>query len=449
VPLPALLALTLLITIVVGAILLRLSIAQTTPSLSWLDAFFTAVSAACVTGLVVTDTGSHFTFFGQLVVLLLIQVGGLGVLTIGTLVFAALGQRPTSTVRHLLTGLASHRPTIRARDILGTVLWTTLTLELVGAVLLFSVFIQSHTMTRAVWLAIFHSVSAFCNAGFSLWPDSLTQYASSPLVNLTITGLTIMGGLGFIVIVELRLWLASRMRRSGRYEKLSLHARIVLIATGVAFFGGTLVFLLLEINNVLADRSWIDRFLIASFQSASARTAGFNTVDISALSNPSLLVLIGLMFVGAGPGSIAGGIKVTTATVVLAVVVQRIRGNREIHLFGRAIGEITIQRAIVLTVLAALLIGITVCLIEIVRANGHPSLEHRGELLEIIFEVVSAFGTVGLSMGITPHLGLLSKLVLIGLMFIGRLGPLLLMDFFAHLPPAPPVRYAKEELMVG
>lgn len=448
-PPPALLALTLLLTITIGATLLRLSSAQTAPTLSWLDAFFTAVSAACVTGLAVVDTGSHFTFFGQLIILLLIQIGGLGVMTIGTLVFAALGQRSTSTVRQLVTGLASHRPTIRARDILATVLLTTAILELVGAGVLFLVFVQAYDTTHAIWLAVFHSVSAFCNAGFSLWPDSLTRYVGNPVVNLTIMSLTIMGGLGFVVIVEVRLWIVSHLRRTGRYERLSLHARIVLTATGVAFFGGTLAFLLLEMNNVLVDRSWTERLLITSFHSVSARTAGFNTVDIGALSNPSLLVLIGLMFIGAGPGSMAGGIKLTSAAVVLAVVAQRIRGNREICLFGRAIGDITIQRAVVLTVLVSLLIGGTVSLIEIVRASGPPTLERRGELLEVIFEAVSAFGTVGLSMGLTTKFGVLSKLSLIGLMFIGRLGPLLLMDFFERLPPAPPIRHAKEELMVG
>lgn len=449
VPPPALLALTLLLTITIGATLLRLSLAQTTSTLSWLDAFFTAVSAACVTGLAVVDTGTHFTVFGQLIILLLIQIGGLGVMTIGTLVFAALGQRSASTVRHLVTGLASHRPTIRARDILATVLLTTAILELVGAGILFLVFVRSYDATYAIWLAVFHSVSAFCNAGFSLWPDSLTRYVGNPIVNLTIMSLTTMGGLGFVVIVELRLWILSHVRATGRYERLSVHARIVLTATVVAFLGGTLAFLLLEVNNVLADRSWAERLLIASFHSVSARTAGFNTVDIDALSNPSLLVLIGLMFVGAGPGSMAGGIKLTSAAVMLAVVVQRIRGNREVRLFGRAIGDLTIQRAVVLTILVSLLIGVTVSLIEIARASGPPTLERRGELLEVIFEAVSAFGTVGLSMGLTTKFGILSKLLLIGLMFTGRLGPLLLMDFFERLPPAPPIRHAKEELMVG
>lgn len=448
-PPPALLALTLLLTICSGAVLLRSSFAQIHPTLGWLDAFFTAASAACVTGLVVVDTGSHFTFFGQMIILLLIQLGGLGVMTIGTLVLLALGQRPTAVVRHLLSGLASHRPTIRTRDILGTIVLTTFTVELIGASILFLVFVETHDVAHAAWLAIFHSVSAFCNAGFSLWPDSLTRYAADPIINVTIISLTIIGGLGFIVLVEIRLWTVSRLRNVGAYEHLSLHSRVVLAATVVAFMGGALLLLALELGNGLANRPWTERLLIAAFQSASARTAGFNTVDIGALTNPSLLVLIGLMFIGAGSGSMAGGIKLTSAAVMLALLAQRVRGNREVRLFHRAIGDLTIQRAVVLAVLASLLIGGTVCVIEVTRSSGPPTLAGRGEFLAVIFETVSAFGTVGLSMGLTTTLGAVAKLLLIGLMFIGRLGPLLLMDFFEHLPPAPPVRYAKEELMVG
>lgn len=448
-PPPALLAISLLLLIGTGTVLLRLPIAHTGPALGWLDALFTATSAACVTGLVVVDTGSRFSFFGQFVILALIQIGGLGVMTIGTVVLLALGQRPTAIVRHLLTGLARHRPTLRARDILGIVISITLLVEFVGALILFFAFAHAHPAPQAAWLAVFHSVSAFCNAGFALWPDSLTRYAADPVVNLTVMGLIITGGLGFIVLVELQTWLASRMRRTGAPQRLSLHSRIVLTATAVALGGGTALILLLEMSNVLAHRPWGERLLIAGFHSVSARTAGFNTVDIAVLSNPTLLVLLVLMFVGAGPGSMAGGIKLTTATVVLALVGHRVRGNREVRVFGRAVSDATLQRAVVLAVLVALLIGLTVCTIEMAGAGGPPSIEKRGELFEVIFESVSAFGTVGLSMGITAELNAVAKVLIIALMFIGRLGPLALMDFFAHLPPAPPVRHATEELMVG
>jgi trk system potassium uptake protein TrkH len=448
-PPPALLAIALLVTILLGTILLRLPFAQTGPTLSWLDALFTATSATCVTGLVVVDTGTHFTFPGQVVILILIQIGGLGVMTIGTVVLLALGQRPTAAVRQLLTGFARHRPTIRIRDILGTVFLTTIVVESIGAGLLFLAFARTYPAPDAAWLAVFHSVSAFCNAGFALWSDSFMRYADDSLINLTVMTLIIVGGLGFVVVVELRMWIVSRLRRTGAYEHLSLHSRIILTATTVALVGGGILILGLEMDNVLAGRPWLERLFIASFQSVTARTAGFNTVDIAALSNPTLLVLITLMFIGAGPGSMAGGIKLTSATVVLALVGHRMRGNRDIRLFGRAIGEATLQRAVVLSFLAMLLIGVTVGVIEAIPAKAFPQLAERGAFLEVVFETVSAFGTVGLSMGITAKLGVVAKFLIIGLMFIGRLGPLALMDFFEHLPPAPPVRYAKEDLMVG
>lgn len=448
-PPPALLAIALLVVIGIGTVLLRSPLAHTGPTLGWLDALFTATSASCVTGLVVVDTGTRFTFWGQLVILLLIQTGGLGVMTIGTVVLLALGQRPTAIIRHLLTGLARHRPTLRARDILGIVITTTLLVELLGALILFFVFARTYPAPQAVWLALFHSVSAFCNAGFALWPDSFTRYAADPLVNLTIMTLIVVGGLGFVVLVEVRAWVLSRLRRVGVRERLSLHSRIMLTATAIALAGGTALILLLETGNTFAHRAWGERLLVAGFHSVSARTAGFNTVEIAALSNPTLLVLLVLMFIGAGPGSMAGGIKLTTVTVILALVGHRIRGNREVRLFGRAVSEATLQRAVVLSVLVTLLIGFTICVIEMTGAGGPPSLEKRGQLFEVIFESVSAFGTVGLSMGITTELNSVAKLLLIALMFIGRLGPLALMDFFAHLPPAPPVRHATEELMVG
>ncbi|MGE0821162.1 MAG: TrkH family potassium uptake protein [Candidatus Binatia bacterium] len=449
VPPPALLALALLTSILVGSVLLELPFAQRNATLTWLDTLFTATSATCVTGLVVVDTGSQFTGIGQLIILLLIQIGGLGVMTTGTLVLIALGQHPTGAVQHLLTGYASHRPTLRARDILGTVVLTTFVVESIGAVLLYLAFAPTHPLPEALWLAIFHSVSAFCNAGFALWPDSLTRYATDPLVNVTIGGLTLIGGLGFVVIVELRHWLASGLARRKHHVRLSVHTKIVLAATVIAFTVGTGLFLLLEARNVLVGRTWSDALWIASFHAVAVRTAGFNTVDIQSLSNPTLLLMLALMFIGAGPGSMAGGIKLTTATVVAALVAYRIRGNKEVCIFARAVGESTIQRAVVLTVLAVILVASTVAVMEVARNSGPPNTADRAEVLAVVFEAVSAFGTVGLSMGITAELGTIEKLVIILLMFVGRLGPLALMDFFAHLPPSPPIRHAKEELMVG
>jgi trk system potassium uptake protein TrkH len=448
VPPPVFLAGALLVTILTGTVLLRLPVSHAGPAVSWLDAFFTATSATCVTGLVVVDTGTAFSGFGQAVILALIQVGGLGIMTIGTTVLLALGQRPSAVVRETLRGFAGHQQAIRPRDLLGMVILFTLVVEASGAALLFTAFVEHEPVPRAVWLALFHSVSAFCNAGFGLWSDSLVRYAGEPVVNLTVMALIIAGGVGFVVLVEVRFWIASRLRRRGYVRHFTLHSKIVLAATLVAITTGFVLILALEKGNALAGRPWPERLWIAAFQSVTARTAGFNTVDIAALSNPTLLVLIFLMFVGGGPGSMAGGIKLTSATTVVALVYHRLRGSREVRLFGRAIGEITLQRAVVLAILAAVLIAVVVCLIEIAEVTP-PYTSERGEFFAVTFEAVSAFGTVGLSMGITSGLHSAAKLLIILLMYVGRLGPLWLMDFMQHLPADPPVRHASEELMVG
>jgi trk system potassium uptake protein len=446
---PAILAGVMAATIIAGTILLRLPFAHNGPPIGWLDALFTATSAVCVTGLVVVDTGTQFSFFGQLVILILIQIGGLGLMTIGTTVLLALGQSPTVVLRHVLTGIAGHRDVIRASDMFQTVFLVTLMAEAIGAVILFIPFSRSYPADQALWLAVFHSVSAFCNAGFSLWHDSLTRHAGDPAVNLTVMVLIILGGLGFVVLLELRLWIASSIRKSGNRVRLSLHSKIVLSGSFVAIVAGAVMFYVFEQGNVLARMPWDERLLAALFQSVTSRTAGFNTVDIGALANPTLLVLIALMFVGGGSGSTAGGIKLPNAATVAAVVFQRLRGKHEIYLFGRSIGTVTIQRAFVLCVIAAAIIAATICFIEVVRRSGPPTPAGRGEFLAVIFEVVSAFGTVGLSMGITAELEPLARAVMVMVMFIGRVGPLILMDYFARLPAPPPLRHAREELMIG
>lgn len=446
---PAILAGVMVATILVGTVLLRLPVSHEAEAIGWLDALFTATSAVCVTGLVVVDTGTRFNLFGQIVILILIQIGGLGLMTIGTTVLLTLGQSPTFVLRHLLTGIAGHREVVRASDILQTVFLTTLIAEAIGAALLFIPFSRSHPADQALWLAVFHSVSAFCNAGFGLWPDSLMRYGTDLTINLTVMALIILGGLGFVVLLESKMWLASRLKTTGNRTRLSLHSKIVLSASLIAIGAGAVLIYLLESGNTLSGLPMSGRLLTALFQSVTARTAGFNTLDIAALGNPTLLVLIALMFVGGGSGSMAGGIKLTTAATVAAVAIQRLRGKHEVHLFGRSIGPATIQRAFVLCVVAATIIAATIAFVEIVRRSGPPTAADRGEVLAIIFEVVSAFGTVGLSMGITAQLEPLARAALIVLMFVGRVGPLILMDYFARLPAPPPLRHAKEELMIG
>ncbi len=448
IPPPAILAIALASAIAIGGLLLRLPIAHAGAPLGWLDAFFTATSAVCINGLAVVDISHRFTTFGQVVILVLIQIGGLGIMTISTVVLAALGQRPGTVMRELLRGYASHR-TLRAGDLFRTIVLVTFAIEAVGALLLLVAFQAEMPLPRALWMAVFHAVSGFCNAGFALWPDSLVRYADHPLVNVTMMLLIIAGGIGFVVLVEVRNWVLRRRDHNDLPLRPSLHTRVVLVGTLVAVAGGALAVFVLEAGNALAGRTLGERLLIATFQSVSARSAGLNTIDIASLTNATLVILMLLMFVGAGPGSMGGGIKITTAASLLALVRHRLRGSREPRLFGRAVGDATLQRAVVLTTLAVFVILAAAVVIEILDIGRGAALEARSIFLPVMFEIVSAFGTVGLSMNFTPVLTDGAKLVVMVLMFAGRLGPLWLMDFFQHLPPPPPVRHAPEELMVG
>lgn len=449
IPPPTFLAAGLLGAILAGGTLLRLPIAHAGPTVGWIDALFTATSAVCVTGLTVVDTGSRFTAFGQAVILVLIQLGGLGIMTVGTVVLAALGQRPTTVVRELLRGYAGHAPTIHARDVFRTIMLATLTIELTGAALLLVAFASDMPLAQAAWMAVFHSVSAFCNAGFSLLPDNLVGYAGRPLLNLTVMTLIIGGGLGFVVLVELGQWLRSRRDTEGLPFRLSLHSRVVLVGTVVAVVGGSAGILALEWDHALAAHPVGERILISGFQSVTARTAGFNTIDIATFGTPTLMLLMLLMFVGAGPGSMAGGVKLTSVASLVALIRHRLRGGREPRLFGRAVGESTLERAVVLTTLALLLVITAVAVVGVLHRHDVGTAAAHADFLPVLFEAVSAFGTVGLSMNLTPLLPAGAKVVIMVLMFIGRLGPLWLMDFYQHLPPPPPVRHAPEELMVG
>jgi trk system potassium uptake protein len=442
------LAIGLAALIAIGTALLQLPQATNGAGVGWLDAFFTATSAACVTGHVVVDTGTVFTRFGQAVILALIQLGGLGVMTVGTLILLALGQRPTQVVRQVLRGFAGHHPDLRARDVLVPVIGITFAFEIAGAGALYPVFARDLAPADALWFAVFHSVSAFCNAGFGLYADSFVRYADHPGVNLVVMTLIVFGGLGFTVLLEVGRWVRSRIGRRPR-ERLSLPSRVVLVATAVAIPLGAAFFFLFELTGPLGSRPISDRLWVSFFHSVSARTAGFNTVDLATLTNPTILLLLVLMFVGGGPGSMAGGIKVTSATAVVALVLQRLRGRGQVRILGRGVGQLTLDRAAVLALLGVVLIAVSVAALELTRSPGMPSLARRGSLVEIVFEAVSAFGTVGLSLGVTSALAPVAKVVLIVLMFVGRLGPLALMDYFAHRPVGPSVRYAEEELMVG
>jgi trk system potassium uptake protein TrkH len=377
--------------------------------LSWIDALFTATSAVCVTGLVVVNTATHFTFWGEAYLLLLIQLGGLGILTFTTLIILALGRR--LSLHHQATAAAQAElvPEIDFRNLVRNVVLFTLVIEAVGAV------------ARAVWHAIFQSVSAFCNAGFSSFPDSLMSFQTSPLTLVTIAALIVLGGLGFLTLEELHLgW----NRSPGRRLRLSLHSRLVLATTAVLIVAGWLVCTSLEWSNTLAGLPPLDRIVNGLFMSVTARTAGFNSVDYASTTPGTNFFTILLMSVGGSPGSTAGGIKTTTLAVLALLAYAKLRGRGFTGTRTRSLPEETIHRAIGLVVVAFSVVTLGILILAVTELG--PSAVGHGQagFFGYMFEAVSAFNTVGLSMGVTPHLSTTGRLVGVALMYVGRVGPL-------------------------
>jgi trk system potassium uptake protein len=431
-----------------GTLLLSLPVAQAGAPVSVLDALFTATSAVCVTGLTVVETGTRFSAAGQAVVLALIQVGGLGLMTFAVFVGVVFGRRVAFTDRMVIQDSMHHTPKAGVRRLVRYVVAFTLATEGVGALLLWLRFRQQFPAGEAVWQSVFHAVSAFCNAGFGLLPDNLVRYRGDVLVNLAITGLIVVGGLGFLVNMELKDQLVRR--RHGRAAPLlSLHSRLALVVTAALLAGGTLGFLVLEWDNVLRDLPLGERLLASWFQSVTPRTAGFNTIDYGRVSSATLLVTIFLMFVGASPGSTGGGIKTTTFGLLVALVLARWRGRGRASIFHRTIPHAVMDRALTLALLAWALVSAAVGLLVLAETRGVPFAAADPRFVALMFEAVSAFGTVGLSTGITPSLSAAGKLVLIALMFVGRVGPLTLVLAVGPRQERGRFRYAEENVMVG
>jgi trk/ktr system potassium uptake protein len=429
----------------VGTCLLMLPPASTGKPLGFVDALFTATSASCVTGLIVVDTGRDLSVTGQVIVLTLIQVGGLGIMTITTMFLMMAGIRPSLTGRSLVRDTFTHSQDRTPGEILKEVVLFTLAIEAVCGGALFLRFANDFDAMPALYLAIFHSISAFCNAGFSLFSDNLVRYREDLVVNLVVCILIVSGGLGFLTISELRSQFFARHRK---LRRLSLHSKLVLSTTGVLVLGGFALILMMEWHNSMTPLGFRGRILSAVFQSVTARTAGFNTLDIGSMANETLFVLILLMFVGASPGSCGGGIKTTTMATIVLQGVNRLRGRQRIQAFQRTIPEISIAKAV-----SVVLISITVVVIGglllLMSELGEISHEgSRGRFLELLFEVVSAFGTVGLSMGVTATLSAVGKLIITAVMFIGRLGPLVI-AIAVSTPAQSRFYYAEEPIMVG
>lgn len=419
---------------------------STKNGISFIDALFTSTSAVCVTGLVVVDTGTTFSLIGQIVVAILIQVGGLGVMTFSVILFLSFGKRVSFRHRMVMQEVFAHTPRGDIYKVVKSIFVFTGLIEGIGALLLFLYWLPDFDFFKALHLGIFHSVAAFCNAGFSPFSSNLMEYRTSPLVNLTICGLIILGGIGFPVVYEIAEWL--KIRKSGQ-KRLSIQAQSVLVTTAFLIFAGMGLFLWTEHDNVLRSVPWDESLWIAFFQSVTTRTAGFNTVDIGLLTNSTLLTMMVLMFWGASPGSTGGGAKTTTFAVICAFMWSRLRGNTHVNLFKRTIPQDTLAKSIALIVLSIGLIATIFFLVLLTRYDVAASPEARGEFADYLFEVISAFGTVGLSTGVTPRLNFVGKLLIIIMMFIGRVGVLTFAYIFAGSEARGGIQHAEQNLMIG
>lgn len=424
-----------------GTLLLWLPVAAAGPPLSLLDAFFTAASAVCVTGLVVVDTPTALSMFGQVVVLLLIQAGGLGYMAITTVVAVAIGKQLTVHERLTLQEALNVQTMDGLIRFALAVLKLTLAFELVGAVILGVRWTQEMGVGRAFYVGLFHSVSAFNNAGFALFSDSLVRYRDDPVVNLTILTLIVCGGLGFVVLTEL-----GRFRRTRR---LSVHTRLVLTASALLVVASTMAVLAFEYRNpaTLGGLPLPRALLAALFQAVTTRTAGFNTLDTGALTTPTLFAMMVLMFIGAAPGGTGGGIKVTTFSITVAALWATVRGAHDTVMFKRRLPPELIERALFISLIAFLAVNGVVGLLLL--SEGRP-------LLPTLFETVSAAGTVGLSTGeggapisLSGHFSPVGKLLIIAMMFMGRIGPLTLAVAVARGGTPPRVRHPEGKILVG
>ena len=397
------------------------------------DALFTATSAVCVTGLIVHDTATYWSTFGQAVILLMIQIGGMGIVTVSIAVTVLSGKKIGLKQRSTMQDAISAHQVGGVVSLTGFILKMTAVFELGGAVIMAPVFIREFGWGRGIWYAVFHSISAFCNAGFDLMGvnspySSLTGFARSPVINIAVMSLIIIGGIGFLTWQDI-------VRNKWRIKRYRMQSKVILVTSGILILLPALLYFFLEFNNLPIG----GRILASLFQSVTARTAGFNTVDLNLMSEAGLMLMIGLMLVGGSPGSTAGGLKTTTLAVGVSTAVSVFRNREHTNFFGRSIAEETVRQAASIMTMYVGLFAAGGCIIS--RLEGLP-------LRVCLFETASAIGTVGLTLGITPTLGHISRMILILLMYFGRVGGLTLI-FAALSPKQTQSKLPPEELTVG
>ncbi len=437
------LVLSFAVVIAIGTVLLRQPWAAVEGrQLRWVEALFTSTSATCVTGLVVRMPEDH-TVAGQVVILALVQVGGLGIMTFGLFFLLLAGQRLSFFGRDLLQSSLAPGPWEDFWPLLKGVMGATFLTEGAGAVLMAVGWWGEKGWLALPW-GVFHSVSAFCNAGFGLHAQNLIPWRGNPWVTITAGSLIVLGGLGFVPITEL-----VRRARQRTRTPLSLHTRVVLMVTACLLVVGWVGFAVLEWSTTLAGLPWREKALGIWFQGITPRTAGFATLDYGAMTPATLFFTMGLMFVGASPGSTGGGVKTTTVGVLVAVIRARVRARRQVLIGKRGIGSDTIWNALVVLLLSAVVVGCGSVLVAYLCHDPSGGQTARAPFLAETFDVVSAFGTVGLSTGITPSLSPASWLVLTVVMYVGRVGPLTLGLALGGRRASPEPLYAEEELLVG
>ena len=436
-----------ILTILTGTFVLLLPPFTTAGEISLIDALFTATSAVCVTGLTVLDTGADFTLLGQVAILTMFQLGGIGIVFFSVLFAMVFMGRAGVGQKSMFSTLMTPHAALDAWGVFRTIVSLTLAVEFLGALFLFvpMLSVTDGDLIQAIYYAAFHSVSGFCNAGFSLMSTSFEGLRTDYLATGTLMVLIVMGGFGFFVIDDVMQYI--RMKRAHR---ITIHSKMVLLTSLVLIVGGAALIFVFEKYNTLAHDGLIPSIMDSLFMSVTARTAGFNTLRVSELANPTIFAVIILMFIGASPGSTGGGVKTSTLAVVWSLIISRYKGQEHVFAFRRTIPEETISQAqAILAASMAVVMVITLCILVSEVREGAGVLMERDYFVASIFEVVSAFGTVGLSMGITPHLTAINKAFIALTMFVGRLGPLTVLMALKRRAHTADYVYAEENVLVG
>lgn len=440
-------AFSFLIVILVGTVFLMLSISTADRSrLGFIDSLFTATSAVCVTGLIVVDTATRFSIFGKIIIMILIQIGGLGIMILSYFGAFVIGKRISLEEKLTLSYLLNEQDMQKISVSIMKIILFTFGIELLGALLLFGNFNElfDNTLT-AVLFSLFHAISAFCNAGFALFTDSMESFKSSISLNFIVSGLIITGGISFAVIFNLIENFKSNVKtnifsRQIRKSRLNLNTKVVLVMTGILILSGMLLVYAIEHRQNLINYNLKTQYLAAFFQSVTLRTAGFNTINIADLRVPMLFIMILFMFIGGASGSTAGGVKVNTVSVIFAYLKSTFHNQKETTLMNNFLSKSLVNKSFLIVVLALAAVFSGALILSFVEPFSFE---------RILFEVVSAFGTVGLSTGITGDLTMVSKFTIIILMFIGRLGPMTLVIALSQKPSQLRIKYPEADVLIG